>query len=113
MSTTGTLGTVRTHITELFKKHPKNAGYTYIRHLEKTMVVSLLSLICFVLFFVHAIFPMLFEDIADDLLLLCHTLNNKIIVHVHENKDFITIQDGKLSSMNCEELSSVNCEELR
>lgn len=91
---------IKNTVVGYFKDHPRRTGFSYLDHLQQTMIISLLSLICFVLFFVHAVFPMLFEEIGNDLLLLCHKLNDDMITKVHRDKNFITVHNGRLSSEN-------------
>lgn len=48
-------------IQEKFKEHPKNVGETYGEHFKNATYFCVCSLVCSVIFFVHAVFPFLFE----------------------------------------------------
>ena len=51
----------------IFKKHPNEVGETYLEHMFNAMRYSLTFLFLFVIAFVHAILPFLFEKTASDI----------------------------------------------
>ena len=81
-------------VKEIFEKHPREQGLSYPEHLQQTLIISMLCLICFVLFFVHAFFGMFFEELANDLLTLCNKKNDDIRF---KNEISIVMQNGIVS----------------
>ena len=51
----------------IFTKHPNEVGETYFEHMYNAMRYSLTFLFLFVIAFVHAILPFLFEKTASDI----------------------------------------------
>jgi len=51
----------------IFTKHPNEVGETYLKHMFNAMRYSLTFLFLFVIAFVHAILPFLFEKTASDI----------------------------------------------
>lgn len=66
----------------IFTKHPNDIGETYIRHCFQALRYSFTFLFLFVIAFIHAIFPFLFQQTASDIL---RELNNDVNRrHKHE-----------------------------
>ena len=66
----------------IFTKHPNDIGETYLQHLLQALRYSLTFLFLFVIAFIHAIFPFLFQQTASDIL---RELNNDVNRrHKHE-----------------------------
>ena len=52
----------------IFTKHPNDIGETYIRHCLQAVRYSFTFLFLFVIAFIHAIFPFLFQTTVRDIL---------------------------------------------
>ena len=52
----------------IFTKHPNDIGETYIRHCFQAVRYSFTFLFLFVIAFIHAIFPFLFQTTVRDIL---------------------------------------------
>ena len=59
----------------IFTKHPKDIGETYIRHCFQAWRYSFTFLFLFVIAFIHAIFPFLFQTTVSNVL---RELNNDV-----------------------------------
>ena len=51
----------------IFTKHPKEVGETYLEHMFNALRYSLTFLFLFVIAFIHAILPFLFKKTASDI----------------------------------------------
>ena len=80
---------------EIFNKHPSLVHkLDYLQHLQQTLKISLLCLICFLLFFIHAFFGMFFSELADDLLTMTYITNDTIRF---KNSEYISLKNGIVS----------------
>ena len=52
----------------IFTKHPEEVGETYLEHMFNALRYSLTFLFLFVIAFIHAIFPFLFQTTVRDIL---------------------------------------------
>ena len=57
---------ISTSIKKSFTKHPEKVGETYFKHMKQSMYLAMMSLVCFIVFFIHAIFPMIFQTTGSD-----------------------------------------------
>jgi hypothetical protein len=55
------LNLVSNTIVDKFNEHPKQNGQSYQKHFMNSMYFGLCSMVCALIFFLHAIFPFLFE----------------------------------------------------
>ena len=67
-----TLKTTASSVQAAFTAHPKKAGETYLEHMKQSMYLSLMSLFCFVVFLVHAVFPMILQTTGSDMSITLH-----------------------------------------
>lgn len=67
MSFTEKVTVVLNQITDKFQEHPKENEQSYMQHFWNSSYFSLCSLVCSVVFMLHAIFPFLFEKTGGNL----------------------------------------------
>jgi len=54
-------------VNNIFTKHPKEVGESYLRHMFNALRYSFTFLLLFVIAFIHAILPFLFARTASDI----------------------------------------------
>tara|TARA_B100000131_G_scaffold121744_2_gene118810 strand:- start:3274 stop:3528 length:255 start_codon:yes stop_codon:yes gene_type:complete len=61
--------TIINFFTKLFLRHPNRIGEGYFEHMLNALTISILSLLAFFIFFVHSIFPFIFEKTGCSIIL--------------------------------------------
>ena len=67
---------LRSTLSSIFLKHPEEKKMTYLEHLKHALSLGLETLGCSIVFIVHGIVPVLFENTGSNMI---KKLNQKLI----------------------------------